>query len=224
MTDEEKNEILAIERRSRINYERFRLNSHYIFFMLLVTESANIQGAMTTAFRKASRLDSYNRSFISEADKNTLQRANQGYHQFKAIGGTAPYFHHQKQRLFAMLRQLGPPSLFITISQSEYDLVELMVDILHSKPDVEDIREILKNMKADTIGGLCKDDVIRLDSVEIKMSKEIVLSMTESEMSTLVNNHIVHTTMKKIEDKLPDNLFLKIHRSFIINIKKIVMT
>ena len=35
-------------------------------------------------------------------------------------------------------------------------------------------------------------------------------------------NHIVHTTMKKIESKLPSNLFLKIHRSFIINTKKIV--
>ncbi|PHS10416.1 MAG: DNA-binding response regulator [Kordia sp.] len=41
-------------------------------------------------------------------------------------------------------------------------------------------------------------------------------------IKTETKNHIVHTTMKKIEDKLPDNLFLKIHRSFIINIKKIV--
>jgi DNA-binding LytR/AlgR family response regulator len=32
----------------------------------------------------------------------------------------------------------------------------------------------------------------------------------------------VHSTLKKIEDKLPDSLFLKIHRSYIINIKKII--
>ena len=32
----------------------------------------------------------------------------------------------------------------------------------------------------------------------------------------------MHSTLKKIEDKLPDSLFLKIHRSFIINIKKII--
>jgi len=41
-------------------------------------------------------------------------------------------------------------------------------------------------------------------------------------IKTETKNHIVHTTMKKIEDKLPDSLFLKIHRSFIINLKKIV--
>lgn len=35
-------------------------------------------------------------------------------------------------------------------------------------------------------------------------------------------NYTVHSTLKKIEDKLPDNLFLKVHRSYIINIKKIV--
>lgn len=35
-------------------------------------------------------------------------------------------------------------------------------------------------------------------------------------------NYTVHSTLKKIEDKLPDDLFLKVHRSFIINIKKIV--
>ncbi len=35
-------------------------------------------------------------------------------------------------------------------------------------------------------------------------------------------NYIVHSTLKKIEDKLPKDLFLKVHRSFIINTKKII--
>ena len=35
-------------------------------------------------------------------------------------------------------------------------------------------------------------------------------------------NYTVHSTLKKIEDKLPDSLFLKIHRSFIINVDKII--
>ena len=35
-------------------------------------------------------------------------------------------------------------------------------------------------------------------------------------------NYTVHSTLKKIEEKLPDSLFLKIHRSYIINIKKII--
>jgi DNA-binding LytR/AlgR family response regulator len=35
-------------------------------------------------------------------------------------------------------------------------------------------------------------------------------------------NYTVHSTLKKIEEKLPDSLFLKVHRSYIINIKKII--
>nr|WP_315156143.1 LytTR family DNA-binding domain-containing protein [uncultured Flavobacterium sp.] len=35
-------------------------------------------------------------------------------------------------------------------------------------------------------------------------------------------NYIVHSSLKKIEEKLPKHLFLKVHRSFIINITKII--
>ena len=35
-------------------------------------------------------------------------------------------------------------------------------------------------------------------------------------------SHIVHSTLKKIEEKLPENLFLKVHRSYVINLSKII--
>jgi DNA-binding LytR/AlgR family response regulator len=35
-------------------------------------------------------------------------------------------------------------------------------------------------------------------------------------------NYVVHSTLKKIEVKLPESLFLKVHRSYIINVKKII--
>lgn len=41
-------------------------------------------------------------------------------------------------------------------------------------------------------------------------------------VKTHEKNYIVHSTLKKIESKLPDSLFIKIHRSFIINIDKII--
>ena len=42
------------------------------------------------------------------------------------------------------------------------------------------------------------------------------------QVKTEDKNYTVHSTLKKIEDKLPDNLFLKIHRSYIINVDKII--
>lgn len=41
-------------------------------------------------------------------------------------------------------------------------------------------------------------------------------------IKTEEKNYVVHSTLKKIEEKLPTSLFLKVHRSYIINIKKIV--
>ncbi|MGL2965813.1 LytR/AlgR family response regulator transcription factor [Flavobacterium sp. XGLA_31] len=41
-------------------------------------------------------------------------------------------------------------------------------------------------------------------------------------IKTETNTYTVHTTLKKIEDKLPTDLFLKVHRSYIINTKKII--
>ncbi|WP_298778519.1 LytTR family DNA-binding domain-containing protein [uncultured Polaribacter sp.] len=35
-------------------------------------------------------------------------------------------------------------------------------------------------------------------------------------------NYIVHSSLKKIEEKLPHEMFLKVHRSYVINIKKII--
>jgi DNA-binding LytR/AlgR family response regulator len=41
-------------------------------------------------------------------------------------------------------------------------------------------------------------------------------------VKTELQNYTVHSTLKKIEEKLPNDLFLKVHRSFIINVNKII--
>ena len=61
---------------------------------------------------------------------------------------------------------------------------------------------------------LIKIDIPSIYLVEAK--GDYILVKTEDK------NYTVHSTLKKIEDKLPESLFLKVHRSFIINIKKII--
>ncbi|WP_439131492.1 LytR/AlgR family response regulator transcription factor [Polaribacter sp.] len=41
-------------------------------------------------------------------------------------------------------------------------------------------------------------------------------------IKTQGKNYIVHSTLKKIEDKLPKETFFKVHRSYIINISEII--
>jgi len=41
-------------------------------------------------------------------------------------------------------------------------------------------------------------------------------------LKTENKDYRVHSSLKKIEDKLPESLFLKVHRSYIINLEKII--
>jgi two-component system response regulator LytT len=40
-------------------------------------------------------------------------------------------------------------------------------------------------------------------------------------IKTSIKSYLVHSTLKKIEDKLPSNMFFRVHRSFVINFSEI---
>jgi DNA-binding LytR/AlgR family response regulator len=61
---------------------------------------------------------------------------------------------------------------------------------------------------------LIKIDITSIQVVEAKGDYIYIKTDTK--------NYTVHSTLKKIEDKLPQDIFLKVHRSFIINTTKIV--
>lgn len=62
----------------------------------------------------------------------------------------------------------------------------------------------------------------RLIKIEIPLVTIVEAKGDYIHIKTENKNYIVHSTLKKIEDKLPQDLFLKVHRSFIINTKKII--
>jgi len=76
--------------------------------------------------------------------------------------------------------------------------------------DTEVINELYVNIDR----RLVKINFATINLIEAK--GDYILIKTDSK------NYTVHSTMKKIEEKLPDDLFLKVHRSFIINTKKII--
>ena len=185
--------IVQIEEDSRIDYQRFRGNHHYMMFLLLILDAINMRRAQATAFRKVTRLHKYNvdTKNITNEDKEHLERRNIGYRTFKSIRGTAPYMELQKSRLFAFLRQIGPPTIFTTITSAEYDWCDLMINIIKAIPDVRDITDIVRKMKArsnlEYLLNLSNEEDIR------SHAKDIVINMEGPEMSKLVNDHLVHS-------------------------------
>ena len=67
---------------------------------------------------------------------------------------------------------------------------------------------------------------LKVDSKLIKVKIEDILYIEAKGdyalFKTKEKGHIVHTTMKRVEDRLNDYNFAKVHRSFVINLAKII--
>ena len=82
------------------------------------------------------------------------------------------------------------------------------------KKVVEGKEENVKDFYINIDRRLIKIDI---DSVNLVQAKgDYIKIKTEGK------DYIVHSTLKKIYEKLPKSLFLKVHRSYIINLKKII--
>ncbi len=139
-----------------------------------------------------------------------------------------------------------PPNIILTSSDSDFALqafeYDFIVDYIQ-KPIASDrlAKAINKLNKINT--GLVKEETKTIDEtlkessateelfinidrklVKIEMDKILLIEAKGDyiRIITLGKNYTVHTTLKKIEQKLPTYTFLKVHRSFIINLTKIV--
>jgi hypothetical protein len=56
----------------------------------------------------------------------SLIRHDEGYKFLRALRGSPPYFEKAKKDLFAMIRQLGPASLFCSFSSAETKWIHLL--------------------------------------------------------------------------------------------------
>lgn len=138
----------------------------------------------------------------------------------------------------------NPPKVILVTSDKNFAIeafeYECIVDYL-VKPITEDrfLKAIQKATSTNIASGTVKADsknaepqdtanefYINIDRRLIKIEFASV-NVVEAKgdyihIKTEGKNYIVHSTLKKIEDKLPKDLFLKVHRSFIINTKKII--
>ncbi len=53
-------------------------------------------------------------------------RHDQGFKFLRALRGSPPYFEKAKRDIFAMIRQLGPASLFCSFSSAETQWIHLL--------------------------------------------------------------------------------------------------
>ncbi|WP_047550210.1 LytR/AlgR family response regulator transcription factor [Psychroserpens sp. Hel_I_66] len=109
-----------------------------------------------------------------------------------------------------LVKPILPPRFEKAIQKAEAQPVKVA-----SSPSTESVESTSGNdLYVNIDRRLIKIDIPSIYLVEAK--GDYINVKTETQ------NYTVHSTLKKIEDKLPNDLFLKIHRSFIINVDKII--
>ena len=88
---------------------KFRNDSSYLFFLLLVKELIQLKRCKTTYFRQATRLPNLSKNDVINMDPESLSRFNRSYQVFKSLRGTSMYYEESKKNLMAALRQNGCP-------------------------------------------------------------------------------------------------------------------
>lgn len=132
----------------------------------------------------------------------------------------------------------NPPKIILTTSDSQFAIeafeYDFIVDyLLKPMESTRFQKAILKAEKQDTTSDEIKLDLEIKNDFYVNIDRRLIKIHLESiciveakgdyiHIKTEERNYVVHSTLKKIEEKLPDSLFLKVHRSYIINLKKIV--
>lgn len=136
----------------------------------------------------------------------------------------------------------NPPKIILTTSDAnfaiqafEYDcIVDYLVKPITQerfnkavqKANAAVVKHTVTNSSTSKNESLAHDLYINIDRRLIKIDiPSIYLIEAKGDyinVKTEDKNYTVHSTLKKIEDKLPNDLFLKVHRSFIINVQKII--
>ena len=108
---------------------KFRKDTSFIFFWLLVKELTDIKRSEQTYLRKSSKVPNLTLNVINEIGKENLIRFNSAYTAYKNIRGTSMYYQDKKKELMATLRQKGAPTLFMTFSCAEFEWDHLIQSI-----------------------------------------------------------------------------------------------
>ena len=136
----------------------------------------------------------------------------------------------------------NPPKIILTTSDSKFAIeafeYDFIVDYLLKPIELQRFKKaivkaekhqghkVVEETPKKEVSETKNDFYINIDRRLIKIDlPSIYLIEAKGDyinIKTEDKNYVVHSTLKKIEEKLPDALFLKVHRSYIINLKKII--
>lgn len=126
-------------------------------------------------------------------DPNYLNKCFEHHLAFlKCIPNSAFYWADKKKDLFAMIRQLGKPTFFLTVSANEIrwlPLLRILYKLKHKVTDVSD--DIIKNLTAIEKNTLVNEDAVTC-AIYFNKLVNVLLSLLQSKNSPFGKYRVCH--------------------------------
>lgn len=135
----------------------------------------------------------------------------------------------------------NPPRIVLTTSDTDYaveayeyasivDYLVKPISLQRFEKAVQKIKDAkpieVRPEKQEPSKDFNQELFINIDRRLIKLKFDEILVITAQgdyiDITTIGKKYRVHTTLKKIKEKLPETIFLQIHRSYVINFTKII--
>lgn len=124
----------------------------------------------------------------------------------------------------------NPPQIIIVSSKGKYavdafdhEVIDYLVKPITYARFYKAIRRVHKRLQKDKLDKIGKEEIfIKKNSMLVRLKYEDILWVEALENYVIFNTYnekyTIHFTMKAIEQKLPQNKFTRVHRSYIVNI------
>ncbi|XP_071151504.1 uncharacterized protein [Mytilus edulis] len=127
---------------------RFATDSQYIFFAQYVTEIMNVTSNISIALRKGKQKSEdgqkVNASMLTKPDNlKKILKSDVGFRFLQPVRGTPPYWERTMKDLYAMIRQIGIPTFFLTFSAGETrwdDVLNTLLQVSHDRRNICDLQ------------------------------------------------------------------------------------
>ncbi|KAL8567302.1 hypothetical protein ACOMHN_023345 [Nucella lapillus] len=137
-------------------YDRRATKIPKLFFSYKKMEMVRVSGSIQTCFRKKLQDQNYSaRDMLNQETVGNIVGTDQGYYMLRPVRGSPPFWQQKKKELLAIVRQLGCPTFFFTLSAAETRWKELLKVLfkldIHDDPEPDEIDNLSFTDKAQLI-------------------------------------------------------------------------
>ena len=129
-----------------------------MFFKLKKVQMKHVLDRVSLALRRVKGKGVHAKTILDEESRANIVRLDEGYYIFRNLRNSPAYLEKRKKDAFAMIRQIGFPSLFISLSAAETKWPELLRAVGQLNDNKTYTDEEIAQMDTQKIFGLIRKD------------------------------------------------------------------